>query len=155
MAIIIKDTISDVILPELNKADDQVWVKIKINNHSFNFISLFSPISTLREETFKKYTSLGLELFIMGDLNAKIQTIRCQGLNKNGEVLKEVQSPAENNLNVLNAESPTFFQFKSGYTEILDLFLSSTALANEMSYFKVLTEHKMDSDYSPIVKDLI
>ena len=146
VAIIVKDTISHVILSELDKEDDQVGVKIKINNQSYNSISLYSPINQLSEITFKRYSSLGLELSIMGDLNAKTPTIGCQGLNKNGEILEEVLSLAESNLCVLNVESPTFFQFKRGFSDILNIFLYSKTLANKMFYFNVLTDHKMDSD---------
>ena len=81
---------------------------------------------------------MGLEILIMGDLNAKTPNIGCQGLNKNGEVLEEVLSLEENNLCVLNDESPTFFQFKSGLTEILDLFLSYTAMAKKFPILRSL-----------------
>ena len=100
---------------------------------------------------------MGSQLSILGDLNAKTATVGYKGLNKNGEVLEEVLSLAEYNLFVFNNESPTYFKFKSSYTEMLDLFLSSTThmankifMANKISHFEVLTDHKMESDHASI-----
>ena len=71
-------------------------------------------------------------------------------MNKNGEVLEEVLSLAEYNLCVHNNEYPTYFQFKSSYTKILDIFISSTTLTKKITHFEVLTDHKMESDHAPI-----
>ena len=52
---------------------------------------------------------------------------------------------------VLNDESPTYFRFKSDYTEILDLFICPPNIANSMLNFEVLVEHMMSSDHAPIM----
>ena len=52
VAVIIRDTISHVIISELGKETGQIGVKIKINIHYYNFISLYSPVNTLKCEIF-------------------------------------------------------------------------------------------------------
>ena len=85
----------------------------------------------------------------MGDLNSKTPTVGCRSSDTNGKVLDEVLS-SNLDLCVLNDNSPTYFKFKSDYSEILDLMLCSTRLANKVSHFEVLCDLKMGSDHAPV-----
>ena len=149
-AVIVKDSIAHVAIVDLDKDLDHIGVKIVTNDFNFNLVSLYSPLNTLKFETVKKYSELGSELFILGDLNAKTRTVGCRSLDNNGKVLDEILS-SDLDLCVLNDKSPTYFRFNSDYSEILDLFLCSANLANKMSHFEVLTDHLMGSDHAPIL----
>jgi hypothetical protein len=72
----------------------------------------------------KKKKKYGPNLFLVGDLNSKTPSLGCRALvsDSNGKVLEEILS-TDSELVVLNDESPTYFRFKSDYTEILDLFI--------------------------------
>ena len=71
-------------------------------------------------------------------------------LDNNGKVLEAVLS-SELDLCVLNDESQTYFRYKSTYSEILDLFLCSTGLANKLRSVEVLNDYLMGSDHAPIM----
>ena len=150
-AIIVKDTISYQEIEILGKdLLDHVGIKVETNDLHFNLVSLYAPSNTLKLETVKKYSELGQDLFLLGDLNSKTPTVGCRSLDNNGKILDEILS-SEIDLCVLNNQEPTYFQFKSDYSEILDLFLCSSSLANKMSHFEVLTDHRMGSDHAPIL----
>jgi len=83
-AVIVKDSIAHVAIVDLDKDLDHIGVKIVTNDFNFNLVSLYSPLNTLKFETVKKYSELGSELFILGDLNAKTRTIGCRSLDNNG-----------------------------------------------------------------------
>ena len=46
----------------------------------------------LKFETVKKYSELGQDLFLLGDLNSKTPTVGCRSLDNNGKVLDEILS---------------------------------------------------------------
>jgi hypothetical protein len=111
-----------------------------------------SPSNSLQKETVFKYKKYGPNLFLVGDLNSKTPSLGCRALvsDSNGKVLEEILS-TDSELVVLNDESPTYFRFKSDYTEILDLFICPPNIANSMLNFEVLVEHMMSSDHAPIM----
>ena len=121
-AVIVKDSIAHVAIVDLDKDLDHIGVKIVTNDFNFNLVSLYSPLNTLKFETVKKYSELGSELFILGDLNAKTRTVGCRSLDNNGKVLDEILS-SDLDLYVLNDKSPIYYIFNYDYSEILDLFL--------------------------------
>ncbi len=120
------------------------------------FASLYAPSNTLNSETLREYFELGPDLFLLGDLNSKTQSVGCRALvsDFNGKALEEILS-SELDLCVLNDKSPTYFKFKSNYSELLDLFLCSSKLANILSHFEVLNEDLMGSDHAPISCTLV
>ena len=135
VAIITRDSIANSVVVGLCDKLDNIGVRVETNDICFNLISLYAPAKTLSLDTIKKYAELDLELFILGDLNSKTPTVGCKSLDPNGKVLDDVLS-SNIDLCVLNDHSPTYFMFKSDYSEILDLMLCSTRLANKMSYFE-------------------
>ena len=149
VAIITRDSIANSVVVGLCDKLDNIGVRVETNDICFNLISLYAPAKTLSLDTIKKYAELDLELFILGDLNSKTPTVGCKSLDPNGKVLDDVLS-SNIDLCVLNDHSPTYFMFKSDYSEILDLMLCSTRLANKMSYFEVLNNFMMGSDHAPI-----
>ena len=88
----------------------------------------------------------------MGEQLSLSRNLGCRALasDKNGKVLEEILS-SDLDLVVLNDHSHTYFQFKSDYSELLDLFICSSRLANSMSHFEVLTDYLMESDHAPIM----
>ena len=150
VAIIIKNTIANSAIVDLDDSLDNIGIRVETKDICFNLFSLYAPAKTLNYNSIKKYSELGAEIFIMGDLNAKTPTVGCRTLDPNGKVLDEVLS-SNLELCVLNDRSPTYFTFNSDYSEILDLMLSSTRLANKMSHFEVLTDSLMGSDHAPIM----
>ena len=120
IAIIVQDSISYKEIEVLGKdLLDHVGVKVETNDLSFNLVSLYAPSNTLKVETIKKYSELGQDLFLLGDLNSKTPTVGCRSLDNNGKILDEILSSVID-LCVLNNQEPTYFQFKSEYNEILD-----------------------------------
>ena len=65
-------------------------------------------------------------------------------------MLEEILS-SDTDLVVLNDESPTYFRYKSDYSEILDLFICPSKIANLMMNYEVLTDQMMRSDHAPIM----
>ena len=47
--------------------------------------------------------------------------------------------------------SPTYFRFKSDYSELLDLFICPTKIANSLLSYKVMVDNMMGSDHAPIM----
>ena len=150
VAIIIKDSVANSVIVSLDDNLDNIGVRVETKDICFNLISLYAPAATLNTETIKKYSELGPELFILGDLNSKTPTVGCKTLDYNGKVLDEILS-SDLDLCILSDHSPTYFKFNSNYSEILDLMLSSTKLANKISHFEVLTDSLMGSDHAPIM----
>ena len=106
----------------------------------------------LKTETINRYKKHGPDLFLLGDLNSKTPSLGCRALvsDGNGKVLEEILS-SDTDLVVLNDESPTYFRYKSDYSEILDLFICPSKIANLMMNYEVLTDQMMRSDHAPIM----
>jgi hypothetical protein len=151
-AVVVKETVDHSQIPNLDKDPDHVGIKVETADYCFNLISLYSPSNSLQKETVFKYKKYGPNLFLVGDLNSKTPSLGCRALvsDSNGKVLEEILS-TDSELVVLNDESPTYFRFKSDYTEILDLFIYPPNIANSMLNFEVLVEHRMSSDHAPIM----
>jgi hypothetical protein len=101
----------------------------------------------------KSYCKLCEEIIIVGDLNAKTPVVGCRSLDSNRRILEEVLE-SDLDLCVLNEPNkPTYFSFNKNqnYSEILDLFLCSSSLANKMSSIEVLIDSKMESDHAPVM----
>ena len=152
VAIIIKDSIAASALAGLDDRLDNIGIRVETNDICFNLISLYAPAKTLDHDSVKNFFELGPETFILGDLNSKTPTVGCKTLDMNGKVLDDILS-SDLDLCVLNDQTPTYFTFRNNnnYSEILDLMLSSTRLANKMSHFEVLTDSLMGSDHAPIM----
>jgi hypothetical protein len=151
-AVVVKETVDHSQITNLDKDPDHVGIKVETADYRFNLISLYSPSNSLQKETVFKYKKYGPNLFLVGDLNSKTPSLGCRALvsDSNGKVLEEILS-TDSELVVLNDESPTYFRFKSDYTEILDLFICPPNIANSMLNFEVLVEHRMSSDHAPIM----
>ena len=90
-AIIIKDSISYKEIEIIGKdLLDHVGIKVETNDLSFNLVSLYAPSNSLKFETVKKYSELGQDLFLLGDLNSKTPTIGSRSLDNNGKILDEI-----------------------------------------------------------------
>ena len=124
-AVIVKETVDHSRITDLDKDSDHVGVKIETVYFCFNLVSLYAPSNSLKKEKILKYKKHGPELFLLGDLNSKTPSLGCRALvsDNNGKVLEEILS-SDTDLVVLNDETPTYFKYKSDYSEILDLFLS-------------------------------
>ena len=150
-ALIVRNNINKMAIKDLDKEHDHVGLKIELEGLSFNIFSLYSPANSLKTDILSNYMSFGTEILITGDLNSNTPVLGCKSTNTNDKILEEILISSELDLCVLNDESPTYFKFKSEYTEILDLFLCSKSLASKMSHFEVLKDFKMDSDHAPIL----
>jgi hypothetical protein len=150
VVLLIKDTIVHSEITNLSGELDNIGIRVETNDFSFNLISLYSPANTLGFDSVKKFSELGPELFLIGDLNAKTSSVGCKSKDKNGTVLDDILL-SEIDLCVLNDESPTYFKYKSEYSEILDLMLASSNLGNKLLSFEVLDDHMMKSDHAPIM----
>ena len=149
-AVLVKSIIPNSELTSLDNQLDNVGRKIEIKEILFYLISLYASTDTPKFETVRAYSKLDPNLLLLGDLNAKTPTVGCKTFDpKNGSVLDEILS-SNLDLILLNDQSPTYFQFKSDYTEKLDLILCSALLANKVSSFNVLSNYKMTSDHAPI-----
>ena len=154
-AIIVKETINHLRISGLDPDLDHVGITIETADFCFNLISLYTPSNSLKKEMFLKYKKFGQDIFILGDLNSKTPTLGCRALisDSNGKVLEEILS-SDTDLVVLNDEPPTYSRYKSDYSEILDLFICPSKLANSMLSYEVMTEHMMSSDHAPIMSIL-
>ena len=65
-------------------------------------------------------------------------------------MLEEILS-SDTDLVVLNDETPTYFKYKSDYSEILDLFICPSKIGNSMLNYEVLVDQMMRSDHAPIM----
>ena len=130
-AVIVKDTIEHSRIIDLDKDPDHVMIKVETDDFCFNLVSLYAPSNSLTKETIMKYNKKGPDLFLLGDLNSKTPSLGCRALvsDVNGKVLEEVLS-SDTDLVVLNDETPTYFRYKSEYSEILDLFICPSKIAN-------------------------
>ena len=154
-AIIVKDSVNHSPIAGLDKDLDHVGIKIETSDFCFNLFSLYAPSNSLKKETILSYIKHGPDLFLLGDLNSKSPSLGCRALvsDSNGKILEEILS-SDIDLVVLNDESSTYFRYKSDYSEILDLFICPTKIANSMLSFEVLVEHLMGSDHAPIMCSL-
>ena len=117
------DSIRHSVIGGFDNDSDHVGVKIETNDLCFNLVSLYTPSNTLKLKTIEKYSELGPDLFLLGDLNAKTkQTLGCKTLDSNERVLEAILA-SELDLCVLNDRFPTYFKHKSDYSELLDLFI--------------------------------
>jgi len=151
-AVIVKETVDHSRITDLDKDSDHVGVKIETVDFCFNLVSLYAPSNSLKKEKILKYKKLGPELFLLGDLNSKTPSLGCRALvsDNNGKVLEEILS-SDTDLVVLNDETPTYFKYKSDYSEILDLFICPSKIANSMLNYEVLVDQMMRSDHAPIM----
>ncbi|RMZ96819.1 AP-like endonuclease reverse transcriptase, partial [Brachionus plicatilis] len=130
---------------------DHLGIKIDSNGLKLHLVSLYAPVNTLDLNLMKSYCKLEGEVLIARDLNAKTPVVGCGSLDANGRVLEEALV-SDLDLCVLNEPNkPTYFKFNNSYSEILDLFLCSTSLANKMKSIQVLADIKMGSDHAPVM----
>jgi hypothetical protein len=151
-AVIVKETVDNSRITDLDSDPDHVGIKVKTSDFSFNIFSLYAPSNSLKKETIMKYKKHGQDVFLIGDLNSKTPSLgrRALGSDNNGKVLEEILS-SDTDLVVLNDESPTYFRFKSDYSELLDLFICPTKIANSLLSYKVMVDNMMGSDHAPIM----
>ena len=152
IAILIRDEIphSRFFIKDFEK-NEALGLKIECGNTKFNLISYYSPPNELLDKNLIiNLIELGEDVVIMGDLNAKTKSIGCKVNNISGSILEDLL--IEQNISILNNLNPTYFTFnpEKGYTEILDLFLSSLNLSGKINNFQVLDEDSMGSDHCPI-----
>jgi hypothetical protein len=125
-----------------------ISIRIKLAEKETIIVSLYNPpsqeISTELFEILNKSPALVLG----GDLNSKNIEFGCRENNKNGIILSEMIDKFC--LSILNDERPTYFQANKNYTEILDLFISSSNLADKVDLFTVDYDYDMTSDHYPI-----
>ena len=150
--VIVKETVNHSRITDLDKDPDHVAIKVETVDFCFNLVSLYAPSNLLKTETINRYKKHGPDLFLLGDLNSKTPSLGCRALvsDGNGKVLEEILS-SDTDLVVLNDESPTYFRYKSDYSEILDLFICPSKIANLMMNYEVLTDQMMRSDHAPIM----
>ena len=150
VVVIVRDSIANSVIVGLDDSKENVGIRVETNDICFNLVSLYSPAKTLDFEAIKKYSELGPELFLLGDLNSKTPVVGCNSLDKNGKVLEHILSELE--LTVINDLTPTYYSHSNEeYSEILDIMLCTSQLANRISKFEVLTEEKMGSDHAPVM----
>ena len=151
VAILVRDVIPHTrIMSGLADNLENVGIRVENGSNFLNLIALYSPARTLSFEAIKGYLDLGSELLLLGDLNANSAAIGCKRQDYNGNVLDQILD--ELDLVVINDDStPTYFQFKSDHTEILDLILSSASVACNVNNLEVLTDQVMDSDHAPVL----
>ncbi len=129
VAILVRDTIPSSKINSFGAGLDYLGVKIETKNFSFNFVSHYAPDGTLRRDTVSSFCNLGLDLFLIGDLNARTPVVHCTALNPNGRVLEDILA-SDLDLCVLNDSTPTYFEDDREYTQVLDLMLCSSNLAD-------------------------
>ena len=151
VAILVRDGIPHTrILSGLADNLENVGICVENGSNFLNVIALYSPARTLSFDAVKGYLELGSELLLLGDLNANSAAIGCKRQDYNGNVLDQILD--ELDLVVINDDStPTYFQYKSNHSEILDLILSSASVACNVTNLEVLTDQIMGSDHAPVL----
>jgi len=150
VVVIVRDSIANSVIVGLDDSKENVGIRVETKDICFNLVSLYSPAKTLNFEAIKKYSELGPELFLLGDLNSKTPVVGCNSLDENGKVLEHILSELE--LTVINDLTPTYYSHSNEkYSEILDIMLCTSQVANRISKFEVLTEEKMGSDHAPVM----
>ena len=77
----IKNSIANSAIAGLDNSLDNIGIRVETKDICFNLVSLYAPAKTLIYDQIKKYSELGPELFILGDLNAKTPTVGCRTLD--------------------------------------------------------------------------
>ena len=160
VAVLIRSDIAHSLITGIDEHLEIVGLKIELEEVCFDFFSLYSPpCKVIPYEFFSSLEITKTNFILVGDLNAKSKSIGCKSQNSSGDVLDEILT--DFSIIIHNDESPTYFQYQgeirenelniNQYTELLDLVLSSSDLANKVHNFEVLTEHSMDSDHCPII----
>ena len=111
-----------------------------------------------------KYKKFGHDIFLLYnkicqdqtlEFRSKTPSLGCRVLvsDANGKVLGEILS-FDTDLVVLNDKSPTYFRYKSDYSESLDLFICPSKTANSVLNYEVMADRMMGSDHAPITLGL-
>jgi hypothetical protein len=79
--------------------------------------------------------------------------VHCTALNPNGRVLEDILA-SDLDLCVLNDSTPTYFEDDREYTQVLDLMLCSSNLADKVIDASVLLDWRLSSDHAPVVCNL-
>ena len=85
-ALLVLDSICHEVIGGFDNNIDHVGVRIETNELCFNLVSLYAPSNSLKIELFERYSELGPELFLMGDLNTKTRSLGCRTLDSNGRL---------------------------------------------------------------------
>ncbi|RNA06375.1 RNA-directed DNA polymerase from mobile element jockey-like, partial [Brachionus plicatilis] len=119
---------------EINENDEIVGTEIVLNNNeTLAIFSIYNrPNSVINDKFFGKVRAKYRNLILIGDLNCVNQNWYCNSNNANG--LKLAQIIEQNNLYVLNNDSPTY----SRGSNILDLTICSEAMLGFFDDFRVL-----------------
>jgi hypothetical protein len=86
-------------------------------------------------------------MIIAGDFNSKSTQFGCRSSNSNGDVLLSILE--ENNLFIVNDNTPTHNSFNLSSFDILDLFLCSSNLVDKAGKFAVHQDNML-SDHFPV-----
>lgn len=128
-----------------------IGINLKIENTDLSILTYYNPPNkSLSKEIFNK---LGNKNFILlGDLNAKSPVLGCVSTNENGLILEDIL--IDNNIICLNNKKPTYTNFSSLESDILDIALASSSTFKYFKSFQVLDNYDMGSDHYPIKIDL-
>ena len=120
-------------------------------------IDIFSiynpPTSRLNTELFNEITLHCKRLIICGDLNAKNKSFGCFHNNANGEDLLNICINEDLSIFKTNND-PTFHRTFDNFSDILDLFVGSNNLLNNLANYQVITDSTLTSDHYQFRLDL-
>ena len=149
IAILIKEGITHYLIDKETLPGEVLAINVEHGKTSFNFASMYNPPNiTLDKDAIREL--LNREDKLIGDLNACTESIGCKRNNESGRVLEELLLDEE--MIVCNNQNPTYFTFKpeNGYSELLDLLITTANFSNRMIRFQTLTNYTMCSDHCPI-----
>lgn len=131
---------------------EAIAIDVYINNQVITIISYYNPPpNVIPQEFFNIVQSIKNNVIICGDLNSKYKAWHCKSDNPSGQAL--YNQLLNSNFTIINDDQPTYQNYASNNTEILDLFIVSSQLVNKCNNFQVL-DNDMGSDHYPMIVDL-
>jgi len=151
VALLVKEGITHTLVDKLIQDSEVIGINVDYGKTKFNLFTYYNPPNlTLDKSVLQTLVNLEDDLILVGDLNARAKSFGCKRYNESGLVLEEFLVDEE--VILCNDHSQTYLTFKpeKGYSEILDLVLTTTNISSRVIRYQALEQYTMGSDQCPV-----